>query len=65
MLTKITLVVALCSGIHASDVQKRMADLMRSNPGSTVSIRIDKKAQCYNGQILTGQQAKFIEALGK
>lgn len=65
MLTKITLVIALCSGVHFGDVQKRMTNLMAANPGAQVSVRIDKKAECANGQILTGKDAKLLTELGK
>lgn len=65
MLLKISLVVALCSGVHFDQVQKKLAELTAANPGAKVSVRIDKKAACANGQVLTGSDAKLLEALGK
>lgn len=65
MLTKITLVIALCSGMKFGDVQKRVSDVQRSNPGVQVSVRVDKKAACYQGTVLTGKDAKLLEQLGK
>lgn len=65
MLVKISLVIALCSGVKYADIQKRMSDLISQNPGSQVSVRIDKKAACYDGKVLTGKDAKLIEALGQ
>lgn len=63
MLTKIVLVVALCSGVKYQTVQTKIAELQAHNPGSTVTLRVDKKAQCLNGQVLTGKDAKILEEL--
>lgn len=65
MLTKLTLVVALCAGHTFGDVQKKVQEITRSNPGATVQVRVDKKAACYNGMVLTGKDAKLLEQLGK
>lgn len=65
MLTKISLVIALCSHLGYGDVQKKINQIQSNNPGTVVSVRIDKKAACYNGQVLTGKDAKLLEALGK
>lgn len=65
MLLKISLIVAMCSGVSFSDVQKKMMDVQSRNPGSIVTVRIDKKAACSNGRVLTGKDAKLLEALGK
>ena len=65
MLTKISLVIALCSGLNYGDVQKKVHDIQSANPGTVVSVRVDKKAACYNGQVLTGKDAKLLQALGK
>jgi hypothetical protein len=65
MLVKISLVVALCSGVHFNQVQKRLAEIQSANPGAKVSVRIDKKAACANGQVLTGADAKLLDQLGK
>lgn len=63
MLLKISLIVAMCSGVNFGDVQKKMAEVQSHNPGAVVSVRIDKKAACLNGQVLTGKDAKLLEAL--
>lgn len=65
MLLKISLIVAMCSGVSFQDVQKKMIEVQSHNPGSIVTVRIDKKAACSNGQVLTGKDAKLLEALGK
>lgn len=65
MLTKISLVVALCSGLHYGDVQKKIQAIQTQNPGTVVSVRVDKKAACFGNQVLTGRDAKLFEALGK
>lgn len=64
MLMKISLIVALCSGVSFQDVQHRLLQLQQANPGAQVSVRIDKKAACANGQVLTGKDAKLLAALG-
>lgn len=63
MLLKISLIVAMCSGVNFGTVQKKLAEVQASNPGAQVSFRIDKKAACANGQVLTGKDAKLFEAL--
>lgn len=65
MLLKISLIVAMCSGVSFGDVQKKMIETQRNNPGAIVSVRIDKKAACLNGQVLTGKDAKLLQALNK
>lgn len=65
MLTKITLIVALCSGVSFHDVQKRVHDLQQANPGTVVSVRVDKKAACSGDEILTGKDARLLSQLGK
>lgn len=65
MLVKISLVVAMCSGVHLDQVQSKLAELRQANPSAVVSMRVDKKAQCYKGQILTGRDAKLLEEIGK
>lgn len=65
MLVKISLVVALCAGIHYADVQKELTRLQQDNPGAIVKARVDRKAACANGQVLTGADAKLLETLGK
>lgn len=65
MLTKITLVVALCSGVTMEKIQARLVALRGANPGAEVSVRIDKKAQCYQGHVLTGKDARLLEQIGK
>lgn len=65
MLTKIALVIAMCSGMSFGQVQQKVAEVQKANPGVQVSVRIDKKAACYNGAVLTGKDAKLLEALGK
>lgn len=64
MLLKISLVIAMCSGVNFSTVQNKMLEVQKNNPGAIVSVRIDKKAACMNGQVLTGKDAKLLEALG-
>lgn len=65
MITKLTLVVAMCAGLHYGDVQKKVQELQTQNPGTQVSVRIDKKAACYQGTVLTGKDAKLMQALQK
>lgn len=64
MLTKIVIVVALSCGVKFPDLQKQIQTVQAHNPGAVVSYRIDRKAQCINGQVVTGKDAKAIEALG-
>lgn len=65
MLVKISIIIAACSGLHYADVQKKLTEVQSANPGAIVSFRLDKKAQCSNGQVMTGKDAKLLEALGK
>ena len=65
MILKLSLVIAMCSGVHFADVQKKVSELQKQNPGAIVSYRIDQKAVCANGQILTGKEAKLMQTLGK
>lgn len=65
MLTKITLVLALCSGVKFDDVAAKIQSIQKSMPGVQVTTRIDKKAACYKGMILTGKDAKLLSQLGK
>jgi hypothetical protein len=65
MITKIALVIALCSGVTVDQVEQKLAEMRKANPGVDVSFRLDKKAQCYNGRVLTGKEAKLFQALGK
>lgn len=46
MITKITLMIALCSNFSTQAIQSKMKDLETKNPGSKISLRIDQKAQC-------------------
>ena len=63
MLLKISIVVAMCSGIHFGEVQKKMAEVQAANPGATVSVRVDKRAVCSGGLVLSGKDARLMEAL--
>lgn len=63
MLVKISLIVALCSGAKMENIQSKLAELKAANPNAEVSIRIDKKAACYKGQVLTGKNAKLLQQL--
>ena len=65
MLLKISLIVAACSGVHYDQVAKELAGLRASYPQAQVSYRIDTKAKCVGSQVLTGRDAKLLEALGK
>jgi hypothetical protein len=65
MLTKITLIVALCSGAKFDTIQSRLAELRKANPGTVVSVRVDKKARCIGKTILTGPEARLAEQLGE
>ncbi len=63
MLVKISLIVALCAHPNFNEVQKRMTELQSQNPKAAVSVRIDKKAICSNGMVLTGKDAKLMSEL--
>lgn len=65
MITKITLVIALCANMTVDKVEQKLAQVRASNPGTEVTFRVDKKAQCYGGRVLTGKEAKLFEQLGK
>jgi predicted GTPase len=45
MLTKIVLVVSLCSSVSMQAVQKRVEELKKANPGAKVSLSLDKKCK--------------------
>lgn len=63
MLTKIVLVIALCSGVKLETVQSKLVELRKLHPDAAISYRIDTKAQCYKGQVLTGRDAKLADQL--
>ena len=63
MLLKITLVIAACAQMKYGDVQKKLAEVQTRNPGATIALRLDKKAQCSNGLVLTGKEAKLFSEL--
>lgn len=46
MLTKISLVVALCSQASMSSIQTKVKEIEAHNHGSKVSVRLDSKAKC-------------------
>lgn len=52
MLTKITLVVALCANLSTQQIQSKMQDLQSHNPNSKVTVRFDQKAKCEKGEII-------------
>lgn len=63
MLIKISIIVALCSGTHYADVTKKMSELRQAYPEAVVTARVDKRAQCADGMVLTGRDAKLLEQL--
>lgn len=59
MLTKITLVIALCSNLSTQAIQKRMQSLESQNPNSKVTLRFDAKAQCMpDGTIVPSHKTR-------
>lgn len=65
MLTKIILVIATCANMSVEKVQDRLQEIKAANPGAEVSYRVDTKARCYKGQVLTGKDAKLFDKLGE
>jgi hypothetical protein len=54
MLTKILLVVALsCPGITMDKIQAKLHSLESQNPGSKVTLRLDRKVECSDsGEVI-------------
>lgn len=64
MITKITLVLALCMAPKAADVRSKLAELRNHNPEAIVSLRLDNKARCANG-VLISKSPKEAEILAR
>jgi hypothetical protein len=63
MLTKISLIVALCSNLTTAQIQSKLRELENQNPGSTVTLRLDKKAQCdAQGNVIKKTKKKRAES---
>jgi hypothetical protein len=65
MLTKITLVLAMCMHPSSSDVQSKLQALRKNNPDAVVSLRVDQKATCSDGQVLkkNSREEKILTSL--
>ena len=65
MITKITLVLAMCLSPKGADVQAKLAELRKANPDATVTLKVDAKAQCANGKVIpsANKEAKILSSL--
>lgn len=62
MLTKITLIIALCSNLSTQQIQAKMHALETQNPNTKISLRLDQKAQCTpTGEIIPSKAKRLAK----
>lgn len=61
MLTKISLIVALCAHVSTAQIQSTLSKLQAQNPGSKITVRLDQKSSCdKDGNVLEkSKKSKF------
>lgn len=55
----------MCMHPSSSDVQSKLQALRKNNPDAVVSLRVDQKATCSDGQVLkkNSREEKILTSL--